>query len=771
MFSVNSVSAGIHFTESFTSTSFSPTAYTDGTDILGSGTWDYMQIKAEISANSYGATGGAARLNKNITTTGSYLICPSVNTIGTITFWYRELNTGGGTITIQKSVDGGTFTTIGSQTFSGTTYNQYSLTINDLSSNIRIKILSLNNPGYLIIDEVTITDYAIGPTLTVSPTDLSGFNYIFGSGPSASQTYILSGNNLTGFPGDITVTAPLNFEISLDDQSFSSGVNVPYTSASLTPTFVYVRLKSGLAVNSYNGEIIANAGGGATSVNVICNGYVSDIPPASLTVSTSTLSGFTYLIGSGPSVSQSYDINGVGLTGYPGNITITSPANYEVSTDNLTFSSVLNIPFTSDVLAPATIYVRLKTGLAINTYNSEIITNEGGGASTVNVTCNGSVTDVLIPALTTNVSSLSGFTYFEGSGPSATQLYNLTGSNLGGYPGDITVTAPANYEVSADNNTFLPSLNIPFTSPTLTSTPVYVRLKSGLTVGFYDSEIITNAGSGTSVDVTCNGEVKENSISCASDLFISEYHEPSAGNNKGVEVYNGTGADVDLSNYYIGVISNGGTDVETSIALSGTLGDKQTACIYNDTDTDPNFRLKGDINIPWGSATWNGDDAVYLLKGGATASYIIDAIGDLPPVTDPGTEFVSNGVSTLNTCLIRKDTVSSPVTTWLGSDWIAVTAGTYSDWGVHTIDCPTNVNANKVPAEIELYPNPNIGSFSIKLPENSEVSCIRIINVFGAVVYENKRIESSYNLDLESGVYILQMQGNKEKITKKFVVY
>ena len=489
-----------------------------------------------------------------------------------------------------------------------------------------------------------------------------------------------------------------------------------------------------------------------------------------LSVIPSTLSGFTYLVGSGPSVSQSYEISGVNLTGYPGNITITSPAHYEVSADNSSFSSALNIPYASDVLASTTVYVRLKTGLAINTYNSEIITNTGGGATTVNVTCNGHVT-ILYPVLTTDVSDLSGFTYFEGSGPSASQFYNLSGSNLSDYPGEITISAPSDFEVSIDNNTFFPSVNIYYLSEILTNTPIYVRLKSGLTVGFFYSEMISNIGSGTSVDVTCNGEVKENSISCAGDLFISEYHEPSAGNNKGVEIYNGTGADVNLSNYYIGVISNGGTDVETSIALSGTLGDKQTACIYNDTDADPNFRLKGDINIPWGGATWNGDDAVYLLKGGATAAFIIDAIGDLPPVTDPGTEFVSNGVSTLNTCLIRKDTVFSPSTTWLGSDWIVVTAGSYSNWGVHTIDCPTNINTNNFLSVIELYPNPNNGSFSITLQENSEITHIRIINVFGAVVYEDKRTESSYNLDLEPGVYIFQMQGNKEKITKKFVVY
>ena len=54
----------------------------------------------------------------------------------------------------------------------------------------------------------------------------------------------------------------------------------------LTATTIYVRLKAGLTVNSYNSEIITNAGGGAPTVNISCNGYVSAVPPAVLSVNT-----------------------------------------------------------------------------------------------------------------------------------------------------------------------------------------------------------------------------------------------------------------------------------------------------------------------------------------------------------------------------------------------------------------------------------------------------------------------------------------------------
>lgn len=113
-----------------------------------------------------------------------------------------------------------------------------------------------------------------GPALVVTPTTLSGFSYFQGAGPSTSQSYNLSGSLLVGFPSNITVTAPTNYEVSLDNTAFSGSVLVPYTSATLASTPIYVRLRAGRVVGAYNGEIITNAGGGATTQNVTCSGDV-----------------------------------------------------------------------------------------------------------------------------------------------------------------------------------------------------------------------------------------------------------------------------------------------------------------------------------------------------------------------------------------------------------------------------------------------------------------------------------------------------------------
>ena len=76
-----------------------------------------------------------------------------------------------------------------------------------------------------------------------------------------------------------------------------------------------------------------------------------------------------------------------------------------------------------------------------------------------------------------------------------------------------------------------------------------------------------------------------------SDLFISEYGEGS-GYNKYIEIYNGTGASVDLSNYAIWKITNGGSWPEYTLSLSGTLVDGDVYVIHHtSSNIDPTMEM------------------------------------------------------------------------------------------------------------------------------------------------------------------------------------
>ncbi|MDA3942984.1 MAG: DUF5689 domain-containing protein [Bacteroidetes bacterium] len=150
--------------------------------------------------------------------------------------------------------------------------------------NITGVILQFNDDMQLVarnlddFEDANITD----PYLTVNPATINGFSYFVGEGPSASQSYQLSGQNLEG-SGNITVAAPENYEISNDDNSFVTSLDFPIADGVITgqPITVYVRMKADLEVGLYEGETIAHTGGNAPEVLVTLNGEVTgEVVPA-----------------------------------------------------------------------------------------------------------------------------------------------------------------------------------------------------------------------------------------------------------------------------------------------------------------------------------------------------------------------------------------------------------------------------------------------------------------------------------------------------------
>ena len=114
-------------------------------------------------------------------------------------------------------------------------------------------------------------------------------------------------------------------------------------------------------------------------------------PAPAITCATTSLSGFTYVQGNGPSSAQSFSVSGSYLTA---NITVTAPTNYEVSTSSGSGygSSVTLTKNASGVVSATTVYVRLKSGLSAGTYNSVSVTIASTGATSKTISLSGSVT-------------------------------------------------------------------------------------------------------------------------------------------------------------------------------------------------------------------------------------------------------------------------------------------------------------------------------------------------------------------------------------------
>lgn len=154
------------------------------------------------------------------------------------------------------------------------------------------------------------------------------------------------------------------------------------------------------------------------------------------------------------------------------------------------------------------------------------------------------------------------------------------------------------------------------------------------------------------------------SFSQTTDLLISEYAEGSSGNSKYVEIYNGTGVEVDLANYRIWTIANGGSWPEGTLNLSGKIAHGATFVIANNATDVPGADLYNT------NCNWNGDDAVGLAKNISETWTLIDAVGT--DGSDPGTGWAVAGTTdaTKDKRLTRKPTVCSPTTNW------SISAGT-----------------------------------------------------------------------------------------------
>jgi predicted extracellular nuclease len=168
----------------------------------------------------------------------------------------------------------------------------------------------------------------------------------------------------------------------------------------------------------------------------------------------------------------------------------------------------------------------------------------------------------------------------------------------------------------------------------------------------------------------------------AGDLFISEYVEGSS-NNKSIEIYNGTGATVDLAGYSLQGYSNGSATPQSPITLVGTVASGDVHVVANTSASEP---LKAVADQLSGSVNFNGNDVVTLRKG----TDLLDVVGQIG--SDPGTEWGTGLTSTADNTLRRKDTVCvgdtdgsnafDPATEW---DGFAV--DTFGGLGAHSTAC------------------------------------------------------------------------------------
>lgn len=321
--------------------------------------------------------------------------------------------------------------------------------------------------------ELRVSGQPPAPSINVSPTTISNLSATLGS-PGAAQSFNVSGSGLTG---NLTVTAPANFEVSTTSAAAGFGPTATVTaSGALAATNVWVRIASSAAQGSIGPVNVTVTGGGASPRNVSVSGTVSGADSPTLQPPNNTaLSGFTTVRGT-PSTNQSFSLSGSNLAAP---VTLTPPPGWQISatnTNNFTASAVTIATNPAGVVSSTPIFVRLAgTNNSATSYTNSSLSLAVSGLLTNNVLLSGAVTAAATPTISpTNNTAFSGFTTVRGTN-STNQVFTLSGSNL---TANITLTPPAGWQIATNTNNFTaPSVTIA-TDPAgvVSNTSIFVRL-------------------------------------------------------------------------------------------------------------------------------------------------------------------------------------------------------------------------------------------------------------------------------------------------------
>ncbi|MEO8948322.1 MAG: MBG domain-containing protein [Mucilaginibacter sp.] len=535
----------------------------------------------------------------------------------------------------------------------------------------------------------------------ITPTGIpSSVNPTYGTLTTATITsFMVSGVNMTA---GILVTPPAGFEVSIDGVNFANTVTVP-GNGTISATKVYIRLKKTSAAGPYSGNIVLSSIGAQAvnvampsstvsplSINVYVYGskHYGDV----INNFVANTSNFDFgVINAGLKNGETVATLDITLTG--GNTATDPPGVYNnvIHTANITGANgfllsnykityqdgpltVLQAPLTITANNVSKIFGNTLTNEASSTaftitglQNAETISSvaitygNGAAANAPIGTYSGSVVPSAAvggngflasnyalnyvsgtlsvvapgPAITTSA-PLQPLTTVYGT-PSSPTTFTVSGSNL---TAGILVTAPAGFEVSADKLTYSNTVTIGGAGTvTITSAPVYIRLKQTTFVGSYTGNIgIKSAGA---ADI--NQTMPTSTVTPAPLLITANDVTKVYGNlltgGSGSTAFTASG------------LQNGETAGTVTIAYGTGAGAAANAGVYNGSVT-PSNAIGGTFTANNYTPTYQaGNIIVTPAQLTVTADDKSKFYGDANPVfTVTYTGFVnSDGVSQLTT--------------------------------------------------------------------------------------------------------------------------
>ena len=148
-----------------------------------------------------------------------------------------------GIYAVGNTITNGTGSLVGTVVYLGTGTSFTDAVAGSTSGSDYYKVYAVDK-AFNYATEITATAVVSStPTITSSSELLTGFNYT-GVGPSASQSFLVSGSNLTN--NLVVSTASTDFELSSDNFTTAGASSISLSGTAVASTTLYVRLKANL---------------------------------------------------------------------------------------------------------------------------------------------------------------------------------------------------------------------------------------------------------------------------------------------------------------------------------------------------------------------------------------------------------------------------------------------------------------------------------------------------------------------------------------------
>ncbi|NNK27359.1 MAG: T9SS type A sorting domain-containing protein [Flavobacteriaceae bacterium] len=243
------------------------------------------------------------------------------------------------------------------------------------------------------------------------------------------------------------------------------------------------------------------------------------------------------------------------------------------------------------------------------------------------------------------------------------------------------------------------------------------------------------------------------------DIIITEimYDPDAVGDSVGefFEVYNATGAAIDMIGWVISDLGSNSFEVEGSVSVAAN----SYAIFAKNGDSGANGGITADYVFGSGMSLSNSDDEIILSCDGTVIDQVnYGSINGFPDPTGASIEF--------NAAFLRNNTDNDD-----GSNWAPATV----PYGAGDLGTPGAANTLSNDSfdvdSFKVYPNPNATGILNIATSNNQILQIAVFDLLGKQVINQSIANNRLNVSqLQGGIYVMKITQGSNSVSKKLII-